>query len=180
MLLLLSFHLIFVHRCHLVLSGWGVASFNDLVDSINVEALSENVATSIYGETFSASMTNAIQRMRSLAGDLDNTTLTNDDCFVNLDTDIASQFQQVANLMKNRDNFAAKRDVFYTQIGGFDTHSDNGPALTALLTQIDDAIGCFKAEMDSQGIWNNVTIVTASEFGRTLTSNGLGTDHAWG
>jgi len=165
-----------------VLSGYGVASFNSLVwpYETNVESLSQNVATSIHGETFSASMTNAIYRMRLLDGVIGDTTLVNDDCFKDLETDIASQFQQVARLTKNRDGFEAQRDVFYTQIGGFDTHSDNGPALTALLTQIDDAIGCFKSEMDSQAIWNNVTIVSASEFSRTLTSNGLGTDHAWG
>jgi uncharacterized protein (DUF1501 family) len=82
--------------------------------------------------------------------------------------------------MKSRNGLEAKRDVFYTQHGGYDTHSDNGPTLTALLKEVDDAIGCFAVEMKSQGIWNNVTIASASEFGRTLTSNGLGTDHAWG
>jgi cullin-associated NEDD8-dissociated protein 1 len=33
--------------------------------------------------------------------------------------------------------------------------------------------------MVHQGIWDNVVVVTASDFGRTLSSNGLGTDHAW-
>lgn len=165
-----------------VLSGYGVASFNPTVWPFesNVEALSQHVVTSIHGETFSESMTYAIYRMRLLQGVVGTTELVNDACFDNLDTDIASQLWQVARLMQNRDGFEAKRDVFYTQIGGFDTHSDNGPALLGLLKQIDDAIGCFKLEMDTQNIWNNVTIVSASEFGRTLTSNGLGTDHAWG
>ena len=143
-----------------VLSGYGVASFNSLVwpYESNVEALSQNIVTSIHGETFSASMTNAIYRMRFLDGVVGATELANDACFDDLKTDFASQLWQVARLMKNRDGFEAKRDVFYTQIGGFDTHSDNGPALTALLTQIDDAIGCFKLEMYNQNIWNNVTV----------------------
>ena len=34
--------------------------------------------------------------------------------------------------------------------------------------------------MQSQGLWDSVTVVTLSDFGRTLTSNGLGTDHGWG
>ena len=103
-------------------------------------------------------MSNTIHRMRLLDGIVGETTLVNDDCFIGLGTDIANQFQQAARLIKNRDGFEALRDVFYLQMGGFDTHSDNGPALTALLSQIDNAIGCFKTEMDNQLIWNNVTV----------------------
>lgn len=96
--------------------------------------------------------------MRLLGDILDGVSLSNDWCFDALDTDIAAQFQQIARLMKQRDSFEAHRDVFYSHIGGFDTHSDNGPALTALLTQIDNAIGCFQTQMSDQGIWNNVTV----------------------
>jgi uncharacterized protein (DUF1501 family) len=48
-----------------------------------------------------------------------------------------------------------------------------------LLAEVDSAIEFFTGELKSQGIWLNVTIITASEFARTLTSNGLGTDHGW-
>ena len=48
------------------------------------------------------------------------------------------------------------------------------------LVQVDDALASFEAEMRQQGLWDNVTVVQASEFGRTLTTNGLGTDHGWG
>ena len=165
-----------------VLSGWGVASFNDQASPYedNIEALSKNVASSIYGETYSSSMTNAMYRMRLLDGVIGDTTLINNKCFEDLGTDIAFQLRQVARVIKSRDGLEAKRDVFYTQHGGYDTHSDNGVTLTALLKEVDDAIGCFAIEMKSQGVWDDVTVVSASEFGRTLTSNGLGTDHAWG
>ena len=171
-----------VSRVPDVLSGYGVSSFNYLVTPTyedNIEALSQHIVTSIFGETYSASMTNAIYRMRLLDGVVGETALVGDTCFDNLNTDIANQLWQVARMTNNRDGLNAKRDVFYAQIGGFDTHSDNHEILASLLTQIDDAIGCFKTEMDNQGIWNNVTVVSASEFGRTMTSNGLGTDHAW-
>ena len=46
--------------------------------------------------------------------------------------------------------------------------------------QVDDALGAFEKEMKAQGLWDQTTIVTVSDFGRTLSSNGLGTDHAWG
>lgn len=165
-----------------VLSGYGVASFNDVTSLFedNIESLSKKSASSIYGETYSSSMTNAIYRMRLLDGIIGAISLENDDCFYGLSTDIAYQLQQVARIIKSRDGLEAKRDAFYTAHGGYDTHSDNGATLTRLLKEIDDAMGCFAMEMKSQGVWSNVTVMSASEFGRTLTSNGLGTDHAWG
>ena len=48
------------------------------------------------------------------------------------------------------------------------------------LLRVLQAMASFRDEMKLQGLWDNVTIVQASEFGRTLTTNGLGTDHAWG
>ena len=143
-----------------VLSGWGVVSFNYLASAheSTIEALNKNKVTSIHGETYSSSVTNAIYRTRLLANVVGGVTLVNDACFDNLNTGIADQLQQTARIIKKRDGLQAHRDAFYTDIGGFDTHSDNGPALTALLTQIDNAIGCFKNEMVSQGIWGNVTV----------------------
>ena len=44
----------------------------------------------------------------------------------------------------------------------------------------DAALESFAKEMKLQGLWENVTIVQASEFGRTITANGDGSDHAWG
>jgi uncharacterized protein (DUF1501 family) len=165
-----------------VLSGWGVASFSNEAESYedNIEALSMNKASSIYGETFSASMTNAIYRMRLLDRVIGDITLDNDSCFTALGTDIALQYRQIARIVKSRDGLDSKRDVFYCEDWGYDTHDDATATLMTRLKEVDDAVGCFVKEMKSQGIWGNVTIASASEFGRTLTSNGLGTDHAWG
>jgi uncharacterized protein (DUF1501 family) len=165
-----------------VLSGLGVTSFNSEAGSYedNIEALSKNRASSIYGETFSASMTNAIYRTRLLDDAIGNVTLDNDSCFTTLNTDIALQYRQIARIIKSRDSLDSKRDVFYTEDRGYDTHTDATATLRTRLTEVDDAIGCFVKEMKSQGIWGNVTVASASEFGRTLTSNGRGTDHGWG
>lgn len=155
-----------VSRSADILSGWGVSTFNYLVTPYenNIEQLSKNIASSIHGESFSASMTNSLYRTRLLGDVIGQTLVTNAPCFNALDTDIASQLHQVARLTKNRDKLVALRDVFYTDIGGFDTHSDNGPELAKLLKQIDDAIGCFKNEMVAQNIWSNVTVCKLSSY----------------
>ena len=49
-----------------------------------------------------------------------------------------------------------------------------------LFDQIDKAMTASVTEMKAQGMWDQITIVTVSDFGRTFTSNGLGTDHGWG
>ena len=69
--------------------------------------------------------------------------------------------------------------IFYSS-GGFDSHSDLDETLDERLPLMDHALDAFATEMKAQGIWDKVTVVVCSEFGRTITSNGLGTDHGWG
>ena len=79
--------------------------------------------------------------------------------------------------MKMRGDLGTERGVFLTKTGGWDTH--NTFDLAPRFTPINDALKSFKSEMQAQGIWDDVVVVTVSDFGRTLTSNGLGTD-VWG
>merc|ERR1712146_114983 len=65
-------------------------------------------------------------------------------------------------------------------MGGFDAHSMVESQMETSLAHVDEALASFAAEMKAQGLWDQVTIMQTSEFGRTLTSNGDGTDHAWG
>lgn len=71
-------------------------------------------------------------------------------------------------------------DVLYPQIGGFDTHSDEAETLRTKFEQIDGALAQFVAETNHTGVWDDLAVVTVSDFGRTLTSNGRGSDHGWG
>jgi len=165
------------------LSGLGTAASEIEGD---IRALHNQSVTSIYGETLSDAIGFTFERIDILGDALGESTLTNGDCAATiLDEEgdqvyLAQEFQQVAKIMATRDLLQSKRDVFYLSHCCYDTHSDNGPQLTRLLDMIDGALSCFSAELKSQGIWNNVTFIMASEFGRTMTSNGLGTDHAWG
>jgi uncharacterized protein (DUF1501 family) len=95
-------------------------------------------------------------------------------------TGLGSQLSMVARMIAARNAVGAKRQVFFVGIGGFDAHdklADNHPAL---LTQIGDAMAAFDAAMVQQGTSSQVTAFTASDFGRTLSSNGDGSDHGWG
>ena len=69
---------------------------------------------------------------------------------------------------------------FYVELGGFDTHGDYRDQVATKYKDIDVALSTFVAEMKAQGVWVQVAVQSLSEFGRTITTNGVGTDHAWG
>ncbi len=97
------------------------------------------------------------------------------------DTPMSRQLYSIARMIRGRASLNHRRQVFFATISGFDTHSGDSLATNAaLLTEVDGAIKAFYDEMVSQGLSSNVTLFTASDFGRALAPNGSGTDHGWG
>ena len=95
-------------------------------------------------------------------------------------TPLGAQLKTVAETISVRDRLFASRQIFFVGLGGFDTHSAQARNLPNLLAQIDGAFGAFQASMETLGLGRDVTLFTASDFGRTLAVNGDGTDHGWG
>merc|ERR1719433_919546 len=85
-------------------------------------------------------------------------------------------FQRVAKLIGARGNRKAERDFFFITIGGWDMHSNMKAGIDR---QFLGMFKAFVAEMEKQGIWGNVAVLTESEFARTLDSNGGGSDYAY-
>ncbi len=62
--------------------------------------------------------------------------------------------------------------------GGFDTHAYQAEEHAFLLQELDTAMAAFERAAREIGVWNNVTLMTYSEFGRRFHENGSeGTDH---
>jgi len=93
---------------------------------------------------------------------------------------LATSLQTVARIIGGRASLGVTRQIFYVQIGSFDTHTNQAQTHATLLTQLGEALEYFDGLMTSMGLGNQVTSFTASDFGRTLTSNSNGTDHGWG
>ena len=74
----------------------------------------------------------------------------------------------------------AKRQVFFVSLGGFDTHDALLTTHPTLMTRLGAAMRAFHDAMVEIGAADKVTAFTASDFGRTLTSNADGSDHGWG
>lgn len=93
---------------------------------------------------------------------------------------LGEQLRRVAETISLRDTMLLNRQVFFVAIGGFDTHSDQAEDLPQLHSDIASSLVAFNTAMQEVGASNDVTLFTASEFGRTLAINGDGTDHGWG
>jgi len=108
---------------------------------------------------------------------------------------LGRQLFQAARLISLRNTLGMHRQIFFCALGGFDTHTNETSATPTvanmagnqgnLLTQLSQAMRAFYDEMVVQGLSNNVTQFTLSDFSRTLQPSGsgpgsVGTDHAWG
>ena len=97
-------------------------------------------------------------------------------------TYVGSRLQMIAKAIQGHAHTAlgAVRQTFFVNLGGWDHHSGVLNLQGQMLPHISAAIGAFYSALTAMGMQNNVTLFTASDFGRTLTSNGQGSDHAWG
>ena len=93
---------------------------------------------------------------------------------------LGTQLQTVARLIDVRDQLQMQRQIFFVATGGFDSHDDQNQNQPGLLGGVSDAIAAFYEATVEMGVADSVTTFTQSDFGRTLTSNGDGSDHAWG
>lgn len=95
-------------------------------------------------------------------------------------TSLGRQLKQVCKAIMGRGSLGALRQTFFVNRGGWDHHSDTLALQEDMLGEVDGAIGAFYAQLVALGIENQVTLFSGSDFGRTLTSNDRGSDHAWG
>lgn len=93
---------------------------------------------------------------------------------------LGQQLHQVAKAIMGRSTMGALRQTFFVNLGGWDHHSNTLAEQQWMLRDVDDAIGAFWDQLVLLGIQDQVTLFTGSDFGRTLTSNDQGSDHAWG
>ena len=95
-------------------------------------------------------------------------------------TDIARQLKMVASLCSVQQLLGQQRQIFFVGMGGFDTHDAQASTHPVLLQTLSQALFAFQQDLEALGLAEQVTSFTMSDFGRTLTSNGDGTDHGWG
>jgi uncharacterized protein (DUF1501 family) len=122
----------------------------------------------------------SISLQSQVSGALSSVALTTNFTPSGVSNSLSDQLKVVARLIAARNSLNVKRQVFFVSIGGFDHHDylmrDHPP----LMAKVNEAMSAFYRATVEMGIANQVTAFTASDFGRTLASNGDGSDHGWG
>lgn len=90
-------------------------------------------------------------------------------------------FATIARMIAANQDFNVKRQMFYIELGQFDTHANQLIGQGSKLFELNKALSEFYETLSAMGYADKVVTFTLSEFGRTLSRNGTdGTDHGWG
>lgn len=95
-------------------------------------------------------------------------------------SDLSQSLKMIARTIGARKKLGAKRQTFFVMFGGWDHHDELLNSHAAMLPVVSKAMGEFDQATQELGVRNCVTTFTSSDFARTLSSNGRGSDHAWG
>ncbi len=130
----------------------------------------------IFQQTFADTSRNAIDAQQEFSTALEGVTLNT----VFPANYVGQQLQMVARSIAAHATLGMNRQTFFVQVGGWDHHDEVLDNMTGMLPLVSQGVSAFYDAMVEINEQNNVTLFTASDFGRTLTSNGAGSDHAWG
>ncbi|MBK6725850.1 MAG: DUF1501 domain-containing protein [Xanthomonadales bacterium] len=131
-----------------------------------------------YANGFKRTVSNYEQVISALAAAPDFDAVFGTDA--SIEDYLTRQLKMVARLIAVRDTLQMQRQIFFVGLGGFDNHDTQLADHPGLIRAIANGLTKFYQATQTMGIADQVTTFTASEFGRTLTNNGDGTDHGWG
>jgi len=134
----------------------------------------QNTLEKAYANTIAGSKNNSIEFDTAVATGIPITTE------FDLNDSFSRRMLMTARIIAANGNLGVNKQTFFIQLGGFDNHDSNIENHAALMTRLDNALHSFNSALEEIGLSNNVTTFSISDFGRTLVTNGDGSDHAWG
>jgi len=155
----------------------GSSVFADNFQDVLRDAGQSDANLSLYGKDMANIMGNAIDANRLLSDELAG---PGDPRTSFPASSLGKQLQIVARMISRRQGLGTGRQVFFVQAGGFDTHRNQAVDLPGRQQDIANSMRAFHDAMKELRIDDSVTSFTASDFGRTLSVSGSGTDHGWG
>lgn len=145
----------------------------------------EDTQANVLERTYAGTMSHSIATASIINNALGGITPTFNAYFPNsTGYDMDRQLQTIAQLIWAANNNVSgytglKRQVFFVTTGGYDTHSDELNQHTQLLPLLSKSLSGFYNALNNVGLASKATAFTASDFGRSLSTNGDGTDHGW-
>lgn len=163
-----------------IYESWGLNPANSgFLDLLRENGTNDLVTTSyqnIFQQSFASQMNNAIFASDFLGDAIENIefTTTFSDTFVSRD------LHMVAKMIAAQAETGMNRQTFFVNVGNWDMHFDLLSRHNSKLTDLNNALTEFNSALAEINRQNEVTTFTISDFGRTLTANNNGSDHAWG
>ncbi len=93
---------------------------------------------------------------------------------------LSQNLRQIARIIGARGPLGATRQTFFITVEGWDHHDNVLDNQATMLPGVSRALMEFRDALVELDIYDSVATFTSSDFGRTLTSNGKGSDHGWG
>ncbi|MEM6886180.1 MAG: DUF1501 domain-containing protein, partial [Verrucomicrobiota bacterium] len=142
----------------------------------SIRSLVDAQYQNLFQETFANTSASALDASAEFANALSSQTLTT----TFSTSELSQALQMIARTIAARDTLGMRRQTFFVLMGGYDHHDELLNNHASMLPVVSRALSEFNAAMRELQVHNQVTTFTASDFARTLTSNGRGSDHAWG
>lgn len=155
----------------------GNSGFLNMKRKDAIQSMAESVYDNIFQQTFGTLTGQTIESSEYFKVALGNVTPLSTQFSP---SGLSQDLKKIAELMSVRSFLGANRQIFFTTYGGWDHHDDVKTNQENMLPVINDALKEFNAAMAEIGLKDDVITFTISDFARTLTSNGNGSDHAWG
>ena len=151
--------------------------FMNLIRDQAIDSLVANTYYDAFKSTFATQTRNAIE-----AQQIFSTAILNVPPFATNFSDhyLSENLEMIAKTIAAHQDLGQSRQIFFTYFGGFDNHGELLDSQVYLLDVVNNALSEFNAAMHELGLHDKVTLFTISDFARTLTTNGNGSDHAWG
>lgn len=159
------------------LDGYGSDNAYHIIRDNAINGILERDYSDIFEKTYVNTFKNSVEgniRMEEAIAQVNEFTTPFSD------TPLSNQLKMVAKVIAARNHLGFNRQTFFVNFGGWDHHDEVLESQTEMLPALDQALGEFADVLEEMGMSDAVTTFTASDFGRTLTSNGDGSDHAWG
>ncbi|WP_375753579.1 DUF1501 domain-containing protein [Vibrio sp. HN007] len=157
-------------------------STNPTTRALNEQLLDgfDSLLAKVHNDAFLDTYTNSVKYAQqqhekfssALSGVHINTSFEN--------TPLSKQLEMVAKSIAAKSRLGSEKQTFFIRYIGWDHHSELLKTHANMLKVLDNALGSFQSALDELGIADDVVTVVGSDFGRTLTSNGNGSDHGWG
>jgi uncharacterized protein (DUF1501 family) len=132
---------------------------------------------SLFEQTYANTTRESIDAYTQFSAAVSGVTLTT---VIPTGNSVASNLAMVAKTIAARAKLGARRQIFFVMLGGFDLHDNLLTQHPNLLALVSKGVSTFWSALNEIGMQDQVTLFSASDFARTLTSNGDGSDHAWG